>query len=197
MAFPVAPRKQAIDTHSAPLHSLARLLSSGLRVVPQTRSSVPHALAGHHESIVAAGRRIVHRYASARVAHWKPYGTRAGGASCPPAAAWIGARAARDDGGSPDGEPRGPRRSIHAARQEAAHTREQKLTHHAYARTCQQHGGMRSTCRRPLQEPPPVLIRKLSCAPVSAGGGFARGFCLTRPPTHSILTLLSSYPMSW
>src|SRR5215471_20754017 len=33
MAFPVAPCKHAIDSHSAPPYSLARLLSSGLRVV--------------------------------------------------------------------------------------------------------------------------------------------------------------------
>ena len=30
-------------------------------------------------------------------------------------------------------EPRGPRRGIRAARQEAVHTREQKRTHHTYA----------------------------------------------------------------
>ena len=35
------------------------------------------------------------------------------------------------------------------------------------------------------------------CAPVQAGGGCARGFCLTWPLSHSILTLLSSSRMSW
>jgi hypothetical protein len=64
MAFPVTARKHAIDSHSAPLHSLTRRLSSGLRAVRQTLSSAPHALAGHHESIVASGRRIVHRYSA-------------------------------------------------------------------------------------------------------------------------------------
>src|SRR5262249_20927093 len=44
MAFPVAPRKHAIDAHSAPPPSLARLLSSGLRVVRQTISPAQHSL---------------------------------------------------------------------------------------------------------------------------------------------------------
>jgi hypothetical protein len=41
----------------------------------------------------------------------------------------------------------------------------------------------------PLQE-------KTLCAPVQAGSGFVRGFYLTRPLTHSILTLMSSSYMS-
>src|SRR5262245_23334153 len=39
--------------------------------------------------------------------------------------------------------------------------------------------------------------QRILCRSVSAGGGFARGFSLTRPPTHSILTRLNSYLMSW
>jgi len=35
------------------------------------------------------------------------------------------------------------------------------------------------------------------CGAVQAGSGFTRGFPLTRSLTHSILTLLSSSPMSW
>jgi len=50
--------------------------------------------------------------------------------------------------------PRGPQRGIHAARQEVAHTREQKRMQYAYARTCWQHGSMWSACRGALQEPP-------------------------------------------
>ena len=53
MAFPVAPRKHAIDAHSAPPYSRARLLQSALRVVRQTLASAPHALAGPQEGIVA------------------------------------------------------------------------------------------------------------------------------------------------
>src|SRR5712691_6673917 len=75
MAFTVAPRKNSIDSHSAPPQSLARLLRSGLRLVRQTISSAQHSLAGHNEGIVASGRRIVHRYSSgkSRVASGRGY----------------------------------------------------------------------------------------------------------------------------
>src|SRR6266446_5066807 len=48
MAFTVAPRKHSIDSHSVPPHSIARLVSSGLRLVRQTISSAQHSLAGHN-----------------------------------------------------------------------------------------------------------------------------------------------------
>src|SRR4029450_6006046 len=89
---PLEIERHTIDAHSAPPHSRPRLLNSGLRVVRQTLASAPHALAGPQEGIVAAGRWIVQRYASARGTRWRPHRTRAGGASRPPAAAGIGAR---------------------------------------------------------------------------------------------------------
>src|SRR5712691_9775138 len=66
MAFTVTPRKNSIYSHSAPPHSIARLLNSGLRLVRQTISSAQNSLACHNEGIVASGRRIVHRYSSGK-----------------------------------------------------------------------------------------------------------------------------------
>src|SRR2546426_10062987 len=66
MAFTVAPRKNSIYSHSAPPYSIARLLSSGLRLVRQTISSAQNSLACHNEGILASGRRIVHRYSSGK-----------------------------------------------------------------------------------------------------------------------------------
>src|SRR5947209_18251882 len=86
-----------------------------------TRSSAPHAPAGPQEGIVAAGRRIVQRYASAWVARWRHPSMRAGCASRPLAVSWIGARTACGDGGGPDGEPHGPLRGIRAAPRGGTH----------------------------------------------------------------------------
>src|SRR3989454_1914979 len=55
MAFTVAPRKHSIYSHSAPPHSIARLLRSGLRLVRQTIESAQNALACHNEGIVTNG----------------------------------------------------------------------------------------------------------------------------------------------
>ena len=44
---------------------------------------------------------------------------------------------------------------------------------------------------------PPTHTQNSLCAPVQAAGRFARGFSLTWPLSHSILTLLSSSRMSW
>src|SRR5437588_8574587 len=56
----------------------------------------------------------------------------------------------------------------------------------------------RKTVRELLTHHDSDPLQQISiCGAVQAGGGSARGFCLTRPPTHSILTLLSSSPISW
>src|SRR5215471_16783227 len=69
----------ALDAHSVPPHSRARLLHSDLRVVRQTLASAPHALVGPQEGIVARGRRSVQRDSSPWGAPGRPQSTRVGG----------------------------------------------------------------------------------------------------------------------
>src|SRR5215470_18905527 len=106
MAFPVAPRKDTIDAHSAPPHRLTRLLHAGLCVVRQTDLVRP-----------AHARWPSCRHSSRREADCP---SRVLGMRCAmaipqhacrlllayPSSCMVCARTASGDGRSPDGEPR-------------------------------------------------------------------------------------------